>query len=162
MCLMVRLHTIRVIDAPSIIMSSTASSLSLAGFLWTLWLWTWRAIRSTLVTACPSLSQGSLRSAWVTAEQQVTTWEGPKSSPLSHCCLHSFLWMQLSLAWITICFSNRHVIILNRWRSRVRINRCWLQPARCLWESQSMKSLRSHWKLLRDTSGPSSPTWLWR
>lgn len=49
-----------------------------------------------------------------------------------------------------------------RWRSRVRINRCWLQPARCSWESRSPKSLRSPWRRWRDTSGRSSPTSLWR
>lgn len=58
--------------------------------------------------------------------------------------------------------NNKRVAVSPRWRSRVRINRCWLQPAKCSWASRSLRSLRSPWRRWRDTSGPSSLTSLLR
>lgn len=61
---------------------------------------------------------------------------------------------------VSVCCLITTIALFNRWRSRVRINRCWLQPARCSWASRRERSLISPWRRWRDTSGPSSPTWL--
>lgn len=57
---------------------------------------------------------------------------------------------------------NKGVTVLCRWKSRVKTSRCWPQRARCSWASRSRRLPRSPWRPWKATSGPSSPTWLWR
>lgn len=119
-------------------------SLSLSGYLWILWLLTWRVIRSTPGMVYPSQWLASHRSG-------VHTFLRTHTHTLSH--VHfPILKSVMCGTWRLPC----------RWKFRARIRRCWLLLARCSWGNRRLRFPTSpwrHWKAIRE---PLLLTWPWR